>query len=186
MTSFTVPSHLTLYVYVEDNTFRKVYMDAANKHNDKVCNTSYPDAGFDLFLPFRISAKDNILLDYDVSAKPFLPDGFCDMKVKAAMYEGVQPVGYYMYPRSSISKTPLRLANSIGIIDSGYRGNLGAKFDVKPGCVEEWVSNEYHRLLQICSGTLKPFRVVIVDSVEQLNKYGDTERGEGGFGSTGK
>ena len=75
-------------------------------------------------------------------------------------------------------------ANSVGIIDSGYRGNLGAKFDEIEGWVG-WESEDYHRLLQICSGTLKPFRVVIVDTVEELNKYGDTERGEAGFGSTG-
>ena len=40
------------------------------------------------------------------------------------------PCGYYLYPRSSTgSKTPLRLSNSIGVIDSGYRGNLIACFD---------------------------------------------------------
>jgi len=101
------------------------------------------------------------------------------------MYEGLRPVGYYMYPRSSLSKTPLRLANSVGIIDSGYRGNLCAKFDVLYD-PSEWVCEKNHRLLQICSGTLKPFRVEIVDNVEDLNKNGDTERGSGGFGSTGK
>lgn len=179
MSSFTVPPPLTLYLYVDsdDKNLRTKYVEAANKHNHKVDNTHYPDSGFDLYQPekIRLVAKNPVLLELYS----------CDMKVKAAMYEGVQPVGYYMYPRSSISKTPLRLANSVGIIDSGYRGNLGAKFDEKEGWVG-WECEEYHRLLQICSGTLKPFRVVIVDTVEDLNKYGDTERGEGGFGSTGK
>ena len=36
---------------------------------------------------------------------------------------------YYLYPRSSISKTPLRLCNSVGIIDAGYRGNIMAFVD---------------------------------------------------------
>ena len=178
MSSFTVPSPLTLYLYVDggDKTLREKYMDAANKHNDKVDNSPYPDSGFDLYQPKKIRL---------VPINPVLLEIYsCDMKVKAAMYEGVQPVGYYMYPRSSISKTPLRLANSVGIIDSGYRGNLGAKFDEIEGWVG-WESEDYHRLLQICSGSLKPFRVVIVDTVEELNKHGDTERGEGGFGSTG-
>lgn len=176
MSSFTVPSPITLYLYVDstDEKLRDKYVEAANKHNEKVDNTHYPDSGFDLYLPETCRL---------LNMNPMLYS--CDMKVKAAMYEGVQPVGYYMYPRSSISKTPLRLANSVGIIDSGYRGNLGAKFDVNTHQTG-WESEEYHRLLQICSGTLKPFRVVIVDSVEELNKYGDTERGEGGFGSTGK
>ena len=176
MSSFTVSPPLTLYLYVDcnDKKLREKYVEAANKHNDKVENSPYPDAGFDLYQPekIRLVAIDQLMCS-------------CDMKVKAAMYEGVQPVGYYMYPRSSISKTPLRLANSVGIIDSGYRGNLGAKFDHKEGWIG-WETEEYHRLLQICSGTLKPFRVVIVNTVEELNKYGDTERGEGGFGSTGK
>lgn len=176
MSSFTVPSPITLYLYVDstDEKLRDKYVEAANKHNDKVDNTHYPDSGFDLHLPETCRLLNMNPMMYS-----------CDMKVKAAMYEGVQPVGYYMYPRSSISKTPLRLANSVGIIDSGYRGNLGAKFDVNTHQTG-WESEEYHRLLQICSGTLKPFRVVIVDTVEELNKYGDTERGEGGFGSTGK
>ena len=178
MSSFSVPSPLTLYLYVDGvyKTLREKYMDAANKHNDKVDNSPYPDSGFDLYQPKKIRL---------VPINPVLLEIYsCDMKVKAAMYEGAQPVGYYMYPRSSISNTPLRLANSVGIIDSGYRGNLGAKFDHKEGWVG-WESEDYHRLLQICSGSLKPFRVVIVDTVEELNKYGDTERGEGGFGSTG-
>jgi dUTP pyrophosphatase len=178
MSSYTVSPPLTLYLYVDrnDKKLREKYVDAANKHNDKVDNTHYPDSGFDLYQPekIRLVAKYSVLLELYS----------CDMKVKAAMYEGVQPVGYYMYPRSSISKTPLRLANSVGIIDSGYRGNLGAKFDEIEGWVG-WEGEDYHRLLQICSGTLKPFRVVIVDTVEELNKHGDTERGEGGFGSTG-
>jgi dUTP pyrophosphatase len=176
MSSFTVPSMITLYLYVDsdDEKLRDKYVEAANKHNEKVDNTQYPDSGFDLYHPEKCRLLNMNPMMYS-----------CDMKIKAAMYEGVQPVGYYMYPRSSISKTPLRLANSVGIIDSGYRGNLGAKFDVN-NYQSGWESEEYHRLLQICSGTLKPFRVNIVDSVEQLNKYGDTERGEGGFGSTGK
>ena len=176
MSSFTVPSPITLYLYVDstDEKLRDKYVEAANKHNEKVDNTHYPDSGFDLYHPETCRLLNMNPMMYS-----------CDMKVKAAMYEGVQPVGYYMYPRSSISKTPLRLANSVGIIDSGYSGNLGAKFDVNTHQTG-WESEEYHRLLQICSGTLKPFRVVIVDSVEELNKYGDTERGEGGFGSTGK
>jgi len=176
MSSFAVPLPLTLYLYVdsEDSKLRDKYVVAAKDHNENLDISRYPDSGFDLFHPEKVR-----LLNFNVIVYS------CDMKVKAAMYEGQQPVGYYMYPRSSISKTPLRLANSVGIIDSGYRGNLGVKFDVN-NYQSGWESSEYHRLLQICSGSLRPFRVVIVDKVEDLNKYGDTERGEGGFGSTGK
>jgi len=83
-----------------------------------------------------------------------------------------------MYPRSSISKTPLRLANSVGIIDSGYRGELQAPVD-NFSC-QKYIVEEGQRLFQICSGDLTPFfNIKIVDSLDQ------TDRGAGGFGSTG-
>ena len=83
-----------------------------------------------------------------------------------------------MYPRSSISKTPLRLANSTGIIDAGYRGHLMGMFDVI--YVNETNINKYDRHLQICAPGLIP---IVVDIVEDLGE--ETARGDGGFGSTG-
>ena len=144
-----------------NETAREVYSDHGHFHEG--------DAGLDLYVleDITIEPGETKAIKLGIACEP--EDGRA----------------YFLMPRSSISKTPLRLANSVGIIDSGYRGNLGAKFDVNTQ-QSGWESEEYHRLLQICSGTLKPFRVIIVDSVEQLNKYGDTERGEGGFGSTGK
>jgi dUTP pyrophosphatase len=95
-----------------------------------------------------------------------------------------------MYPRSSLSKTKLRLANSVGIIDSGYRGNLIGMFDVVN--VENSYSDEknadyfaksYDRLVQICGPGLIPILVEIVEDEQELGN--ETERGSGGFGSTG-
>ena len=43
--------------------------------------------------------------------------------------ENLDNKAYYLFPRSSISKTPLRLANSIGLIDGGYRGELVGMVD---------------------------------------------------------
>ena len=43
--------------------------------------------------------------------------------------ESMDGKGYFLFPRSSISKTPLRLANSIGLIDGGYRGEIMAVCD---------------------------------------------------------
>jgi dUTP pyrophosphatase len=99
--------------------------------------------------------------------------------------------GYYMYPRSSLSKTQLRLANSTGIIDSGYRGHLIGMFDVVN--IQKNISDDndfdycgykYDRYLQICSPGLVPILVKIVNNKEELGE--ETERGEGGFGSTGR
>ena len=45
------------------------------------------------------------------------------------MHDDYLPTSYMLVPRSSISKTPLRMANSIGIIDAGYRGEIMAAVD---------------------------------------------------------
>lgn len=121
-----------------------------------------------------------------------------NMKVKTAMYKisddgqggtMMTPVGFYLYPRSSISNTSVRLANNVGIIDSGYRGCVAGMFDVvsritTDGYVEGSFLRlqPYHRLLQICSPTLEPFTVEMVFAESEL---GTTNRGSGGFGSTG-
>jgi dUTP pyrophosphatase len=92
--------------------------------------------------------------------------------------ESFKNVSYYLYPRSSISNTPLRLANSVGIIDAGYSGQLMAKVDnIKPF---SYMITSGQRLFQICSGTLEPFRVEIVESLHNET----STRGSGGFGST--
>jgi dUTP pyrophosphatase len=88
-----------------------------------------------------------------------------------------------MYPRSSLSKTKLRLANSTGIIDAGYRGHLMGMFDLI-GTDELYTIQQYDRLLQICAPGLLPIIVQVVNSVEELGEQ--TKRGDGGFGSTGR
>ena len=90
-------------------------------------------------------------------------------------------VGYYLYPRSSISKTPLMMANSVGIIDSGYRGNIMAKVRYFPFNETDGIYKVESgtRLFQICAPDLSPIIVRIVDTLTE------TSRGEGGFGSTG-
>lgn len=84
--------------------------------------------------------------------------------------------GYYLYPRSSLSKTPLIMGNHVGIIDNGYRGEIMAA--VKNLSSEPYTVQTGTRIFQLCLPSLQPFRVEIV---EELN---ETIRGEGGFGST--
>ncbi|MAD29114.1 MAG: hypothetical protein CMP00_05545 [Woeseiaceae bacterium] len=102
--------------------------------------------------------------------------------------------GYYLYPRSSIYKTDLRAANSVGIIDAGYRGNIMSVFDVINRHRDRERDRERHdsavrvvtqneRYAQICAPSLIPIVVEVVDSVDDLSK--PTARGMGGFGSTG-
>ena len=76
------------------------------------------DAGFDLYTPCN-----NILAPKVMGQK-------VSMGVKCSMTFNGIPVGYYLYPRSSTgAKTPLRLSNSVGVIDAGYRGYIIALFD---------------------------------------------------------
>jgi dUTP pyrophosphatase len=96
----------------------------------------------------------------------------------------IVPSCYYLYPRSSIYKTPLRMANETGIIDSGYRGSIMGMFDCKVGeNYNNWAAKKYDRITQICAPGLIPIIVNIVDNAHELSET--TSRGTGGFGSTG-
>ena len=104
-----------------------------------------------------------------------------------------KPCGFYLYPRSSISKTRMRLANSLGIIDAGYRGDLIAAVDTIGlfGSTDIWhiwketlsPIKKYDRYFQVCAPDLSPFLVHIVETEAELGA--PTSRGTGGFGSTG-
>lgn len=91
------------------------------------------------------------------------------------------PEGYHaeIVPRSSIGlMTTLRMANSVGIIDSDYRGEVG--FIGESSLSEPVVIKKGDRIAQML---IK--RNIEVDLVE-VDKLSCTERGEKGFGSTGK
>ena len=164
----------TLYLSVQNCSadLQQLYRENALKHNENMYHNDFPDSGFDIFVP-----KEQVLSHEQVNK--------VDLFIKCEMVHHVNreniPSGFYLYPRSSISKTKFRLANNVGIIDSGYRGNLGAMFDVVYSSQE--VKCEKHtRLVQICGPTLERFKVVITDSDSELST---TRRGAGGFGSTG-
>lgn len=91
--------------------------------------------------------------------------------------------GYYLYPRSSIFKTPLRMANSVGIIDMTYRGEIMAPVDFHHNLHNEdkYFVKKGTRLFQLCKPTLEPLKFVKV--YEHDLSY--TTRGTNGFGSTG-
>lgn len=128
---------------------------------------THQDSGFDLFCPDDLKCEGRSIMNK------------IGLGVACAMEKDGKPCAYYLYPRSSISKTGLRLANSVGIIDSGYRGELTAFVDNVYESV--WPIECEVRLFQICTPDLSPFsRVELVDELD------GTARGAGGFGSTGK
>lgn len=90
------------------------------------------------------------------------------------------PEGHVMllFPRSSIGKnTPLRMANSVGVIDSDYRGTIHALYeniDICPTLIK--------RGDRIAQGIILPIPKIEFEEVTLLS---GTKRGHGRFGSTG-
>ena len=159
---------LKIYVSPEQLTLREFYRIRIEEHNSKI-NDEYADSGFDLGLP-----KDFIFSKTIGNKVP--------LDVHASMWERDKPQAYYLYPRSSISKTPMRLSNSIGIIDKGYRGPITAMVDIVDPNIQNYSVSACARYFQICHPSLNFFKVIMVDAQEDL---GVTERGNRGFGSTG-
>lgn len=171
---FDNTTHHVLYLYIDSDNIplSYKYLNQIEKHNYSVLNDFHPNSGFDLFFPEQV-AFDSIktkMVDFRVKG---------EMKYFDHIENSFKPCGFYLYPRSSLSKTPLMLSNHLGIIDSGYRGFLiGAFRNLEQS---EYLVEEGQRLLQICSPDLKPFLVKLVNH----QFLSSTERGEGGFGSTG-
>lgn len=123
------------------------------------------DAGMDFYLP------DDVMISPG------------ETKVKIPLGIAVEiPHGYFLgiVLRSSTGlKSTARLSNQFGVIDEGYRGELALILDNISDT--EWV--QFKRGDRIAQGLLIEKPMVEIQEVEELS---DTERGEGGFGSTGK
>jgi dUTP pyrophosphatase len=90
------------------------------------------------------------------------------------------PAGYVglIYPRSSIRKYDLSLTNCVGVIDSGYRGEIQATFRRHKGVA----STDYEVGDKIAQIIIVPYPSIEFIETDELS---ETERGTGGFGSTG-
>ena len=132
-------------------------------HSDAVIPTyaKSGDAGMDLV---ATSMKfDGTQITYGTGLAMEIPEGFVGL----------------VFPRSSIRKYELILSNSVGVIDSGYRGELQATFKKENG-LDSLAYKVGDRIAQII---IIPYPPIEFDEVAELS---DTERGDGGFGSTGK
>jgi dUTP pyrophosphatase len=136
----------------------------------KLSNQYISDIGFDLYLPTDIIIQPRETI-------------FINLGIKAEYQSDLNNTyyGYQLYPRSSISKTKLRLANSVGIIDPNYRGYLIAAVDNISDQIQYLKKGE--RYFQLCFVKLKnPDRIEIISE----SKLSTTDRNQNGFGSTGK
>lgn len=166
---------MVISLYTENPRLKLAYMEQIERHHKKILTANSVDlcdSGFDLFLPKdeKVCTPFGNKFNFEVKCSAVInKPGFIKIHT-----------GYYLYPRSSISNTPLRLANSLGIIDAGYRGNLMGVFD----CLESnFRPTAMTRYVQICAPSLKPFLVRLVEKESDLGL--NTFRGSGGFGSTG-
>ena len=145
------------------NPDHKDYLETKYKSKD---TQFISDTGFDIYLPEDITVKP-----YDTT--------FINLGIRCEYSDNNSSYGYHLYPRSSISKTKLRLANSVGIIDPNYRGYLIAAVDNISDKEQKLSKGErYFQLVFV--KTEKPEGIVFTD------KLSETDRGSGGFGSTGK
>lgn len=169
------------YVLCDDNTMSDKYQTQTENYVKK------QDSGFDVYYPetFTIQPGETRVISLKIKARVVKEEVTCGKSCKEPWCSD-QPVcvreekgmPYWLVPRSSIFKTKLRMANSVGIIDLNYRGQLGTPLDNisnEPVTVEAGT-----RLFQICSHNLLPF-----ESVKKVSSLDETERGSGGFGSTG-
>lgn len=159
---------MVLVLYLVPNPDRKeLYVTAAAAYNSRAYGER--DAGFDVY------CCGDTLGESALGQK-------LDLGCVAACYD--THLGhfraYWLLPRSSLSKTPIRMSNSVGLIDAGYRGTLMAAVDNHS--TTRVPVDMGTRLFQITSPDLLPWDTVrIVDTIPG----GATLRGGGGFGSTG-
>lgn len=118
------------------------------------------DAGWDLtaISSTRCIAADFAFIEYDTGIAFEIPEGYVGL----------------LFPRSSICNTGLILANSVGVIDSNYRGSVKFRFKHIPDTA---AYNTGDRIGQLVV-------VPIVTELEEVNELSDTDRNAGGFGST--
>jgi dUTP pyrophosphatase len=137
------------------------------KLNENAVIPSYAkdgDAGMDLVATSIISTTST-QITYGIGLAMEIPKGFVGL----------------IFPRSSVRKTRLMLSNCVGVVDSGYRGELQATFNkINNDSVSE---NDYKVGDRIAQIMIIPHPPIEFEEADELS---DTERGEGGFGSTGK
>ena len=148
---------MELRVQCDNDEIKSMYENHAHFHDG--------DSGLDLYFPTEVLIPGNSF------------GTLVSLGIKCEGLKHGSNISYYLYPRSSISKTPLRMSNSVGIIDAGYRGNLMVALDNHSD--QEYTIEKGMRLFQICCPILSSINMKIVDELST------TSRGKGGFGSTG-
>lgn len=132
----------------------------------------------DVKMPTKANDSD-VCFDVYAHGEPTITQRYIEYKTGFRM---AIPEGYSVdfFPRSSVSNTDLILANSVGIIDTGYRGEWIVRFKVIPFMENPVIYKDGEKIGQ--------FRVHKKIECQLVEGYvsTDTDRGQGGFGSSGK
>ena len=186
---------ITLKIKTDDEELKALYANHGYFHAG--------DIGIDLFCPEETLTYDvanqmlaSNLLSYSSpprfsERKPFIIDFNIVCEIVENIFHHTDVIGkkalittrnipYMLVPRSSIIKTPLIMANSIGIIDAGYRNTLKAAVYNFSNDTEKFVIQKHSRLFQIVL-----FGGQVISKIEVVDTLSETERGKKGFGSTG-
>ena len=137
---------------------KKLHSDAVVPHYAKP-----GDAGLDLTavsMKLDSSSAGREMVTFGIGLAVEIPEGHVGL----------------LFPRSSVYKSGLTLTNSVGVIDSGYRGEIMMKFQVSS------ISNMYKVGDRVGQLLIVPYPQVEFEEVDELSS---TERGKGGYGSTG-
>ena len=125
------------------------------------CYAKQGDAGMDITAT-EIISEEPFQIVYGTGIAVEIPEGHVGL----------------IFPRSSIRKYDLSLTNSVGVIDSGYRGEIQVTFRKERGVA----SKTYEVGDRVCQLIILPYPTV---NFVEVNDLSDSERGTGGHGSTG-
>lgn len=139
-----------------DVKIRKVHPDAVLPER-----AHRTDAGMDVTAISMEMTEDYI--EYDTGLQFQLPEGYVML----------------IFPRSSNSKKDLLMCNSVGVLDAGYTGNLKFRFKLTTEGYTEKIYNPGDKIGQIIILPYPEITFIETDNFEA------TDRGDGGFGSTG-
>jgi len=134
--------------------------------NDKAVIPAYSkpgDAGMDLTAT-SIDTDEYSNIVYGTGLAVEIPEGYVGL----------------LFPRSSNTKKDLYLGNHVGVVDSGYRGEIFFKYRPYKGLMNSNIYEVGERIGQLI---ILPYPSIELVETETLT---DSERGQGGFGSTGK
>lgn len=118
------------------------------------------DAGIDLFA-HSILPMEGRRLEYGTGIAVNIPEGYVGL----------------LFPRSSVSNTDMLMANCVGVVDSGYTGEIKVRFRV----AGQKVYSVGERICQLVIIQLPELNF----NYEEVTEFDNTERGDNGFGSTG-